>query len=172
MPLPSDEKLIQLGNDLLEQFYTIFGSHAGYRPAHAKGIFLTGSFSPSPEAHSLTRAPHIARESTPVTVRFSNSTGLPMIPDNDPNADPRGMAIRFHLGEHVHTDIVSHSTDGFPPTPVRSSSNSCAPSPQPASPPVRHLRSRPFSAPIQRPWRSFRLPSPVPPALPAKPISA
>jgi catalase len=24
------------------------------------------------------------------------------------------MAIRFNLGEHVHTDIVSHSTDGFP----------------------------------------------------------
>ncbi len=37
-----------------------------------------------------------------------------MIPDNDPNADPRGMAVRFHLGERVHTDIVSHSTDGFP----------------------------------------------------------
>ncbi len=37
-----------------------------------------------------------------------------MIPDNDPNADPRGMAVRFHLAEHSHTDIVSHSTDGFP----------------------------------------------------------
>lgn len=24
------------------------------------------------------------------------------------------MAIRFHLAEHVHTDIVSHSTDNFP----------------------------------------------------------
>jgi catalase len=24
------------------------------------------------------------------------------------------MAIRFNLGEHVHTDIVTHSTDGFP----------------------------------------------------------
>jgi catalase len=24
------------------------------------------------------------------------------------------MAVRFHLGERVHTDIVSHSTDGFP----------------------------------------------------------
>ena len=24
------------------------------------------------------------------------------------------MAIRFHLGEHVHTDIVAHSHDGFP----------------------------------------------------------
>jgi catalase len=54
------------------------------------------------------------RESTPVTVRFSNSTGIPVMPDNDPNANPRGMAIRFHFGEHVHTDIVSHSTDGFP----------------------------------------------------------
>jgi catalase len=52
--------------------------------------------------------------STYVVVRFSNSTGLPAIPDNNPNADPRGMAIRFQLGEHQHTDIVSHSTDGFP----------------------------------------------------------
>src|SRR5580698_9450993 len=114
MPLPSDEKLIQLGNDLLEQFNIIFGAHPGYRPAHAKGILLTGTFSPSSEAASLTRAPHISRQSTPVTVRFSDSTGLPMIPDNDSNASPRGLAIRFHLGEHVHTDIIGHSTDGFP----------------------------------------------------------
>jgi catalase len=75
---------------------------------------LTGRFTPSPGAASLTRAPHIHRESTPVTVRFSNSTGVPLVPDNDPNANPRGLAIRFHLAEHVHTDIVSHSTDGFP----------------------------------------------------------
>jgi len=75
---------------------------------------LTGTFTPSPDALSLTRAPHINRESTPVTVRFSNSTGIPLVPDNDPNANPRGLAIRFHLAEHVHTDIVSHSTDGFP----------------------------------------------------------
>jgi catalase len=75
---------------------------------------LTGRFTPSPGAASLTRAPHIHRESTPVTVRFSNSTGVPLVPDNDHNANPRGLAIRFHLAEHVHTDIVSHSTDGFP----------------------------------------------------------
>jgi catalase len=114
MPLPSDEKLIQLGNDLLEQFHTMFGRHAGFRPAHAKGVLLTGNFTPSPEAASLTRAPHISRDSTPVTVRFSNSTGLPSLPDNEPNANPRGLAIRFHLAERVHTDIISHSTDGFP----------------------------------------------------------
>jgi len=114
MPLPKDDKLIALGQDLLQQFDAIFGLHPGFRPAHAKGTMLTGTFTPSPDAASLTRAPHINRESTPVTVRFSNSTGIPLVPDNDPNANPRGMAIRFHLAEHVHTDIVSHSTDGFP----------------------------------------------------------
>ena len=36
MPLPSDEKLIQLGNDLIQQFDTIFGLHPGSRPAHAR----------------------------------------------------------------------------------------------------------------------------------------
>jgi catalase len=114
MPLPKDDKLIALSQDLLQQFDTIFGLHPGFRPAHAKGTMLKGTFTPSPDAASLTRAPHINRESTPVTVRFSNSTGIPLVPDNDPNANPRGLAIRFHLAEHVHTDIVSHSTDGFP----------------------------------------------------------
>ena len=38
-----------------------------------------------------------------------------MAADNDPNqSSPRGCAIRFQLGEHKHTDIVAHSTDGFP----------------------------------------------------------
>ncbi len=114
MPLPSDEKLIALANDLIQEFDTIFGMHPGFRPAHAKGVLLTGEFTPSAEAKILTTAPHLAGKPTPVTVRFSNSTGIPLIPDNDPNAGPRGMAIRFHLGEHVHTDIVAHSTDGFP----------------------------------------------------------
>ena len=47
-------------------------------------------------------------------MRFSNSTGIPEIPDNVGDANPRGIAIRFNLAEHVHTDIVAHSTDGFP----------------------------------------------------------
>ena len=91
------------------------GVHPGYRPAHAKGLMCSGTFTPSTEAAKLTRAPHANRPSTPVIVRFSDSTGLPNIPDNDPaRSGPRGMAIRFHLGEHAHTDIVAHSTNGFP----------------------------------------------------------
>jgi catalase len=50
-----------------------------------------------------------------VTVRVSNFAGIPNVPDNDPQgASPRGFAVRFHLGEHVHTDIVAHSVDTFP----------------------------------------------------------
>ena len=37
------------------------------------------------------------------------------MPDNDPKfASPRGFAIRFQFGEHVHTDIVAHSANAFP----------------------------------------------------------
>jgi catalase len=114
MPLPSDEKLLSLSQDVLQQFETIFGSHPGFRPAHAKGTMLSGTFTPSGEAASLTRAPHASRPVTPVLARFSDATGIPVVPDNDPNANPRGLAVRFVLGDHVHTDIISHSTDGFP----------------------------------------------------------
>jgi catalase len=114
MPLPTDEKLLALSQDLIAQFDGIFGLHPGFRPAHAKGAMLKGTFTPAAGAAGMTRAPHFERASTPVTVRFSNSTGLPLVPDNDPNANPRGLAVRFNLAEHVHTDIVSHSTDGFP----------------------------------------------------------
>jgi catalase len=114
MPLPRDERVVALAEDLLKQFQTMFGPHPGFRPAHAKGLMLTGSFTPAAGAHELTRAPHVTRTSTPVTVRFSNSTGLPGLPDNVADANPRGLAVRFNLAEHVHTDIVSHSTDGFP----------------------------------------------------------
>jgi catalase len=114
MPLPTDEKILALSNALLQKFDALFGVHPGFRPAHAKGIMLHGSFTPSPEAATLSKAPHLNRPSTPATVRFSNSTGIPVIPDNDPNADPRGCAIRFHLADRVHTDIVAHSTNAFP----------------------------------------------------------
>jgi catalase len=114
MPLPSDERLIKLSQDLIQQFDTIFGQHPGFRPAHAKGTLLTGTFTPSSSAASLTRAPHMNRPSTRVMVRFSDGTGLPLIPDNNPNSNPRGCAIRFYLADRVHTDIIAHSANGFP----------------------------------------------------------
>jgi catalase len=115
MPLPSDPKALALSQEILKTFDKVDGGqHAGYRPAHAKGIMLTGVFKPSPEAAALTKARH-AQGETPVTVRFSDFAGIPTVPDNNPEAaSPRGCAIRFNLGEHEHTDIVAHSHDGFP----------------------------------------------------------
>jgi catalase len=104
-----------LAEQLLDVLDTLSGLHPGFRPAHAKGLMCSGTFTPSPGAAQLTRAPHAGRPSSPVTVRFSDSTGVPTIPDNDPQrSSPRGIAVRFHLGGHAHTDIVAHSTNGFP----------------------------------------------------------
>jgi catalase len=114
MPFPSDEQIMRTSQDVVAQLQAIFGKHPGLRPVHAKGILITGTFTPSVEAKKLTNAPHFNNPSTPITVRFSNSTGIPNIPDADPNADPRGIAIRFNLGHRVHTDIISHSTPFFP----------------------------------------------------------
>jgi catalase len=114
MPLPTDEKLLKLSEDLLAQFDTLFGLHPGFRPAHAKGILIQGTFTPTAAASQLSSAQHLNQPQTPVLVRYSNSTGVPLIPDTDPNARPWGFAVRFVLAEHLHTDIVAHSTDGFP----------------------------------------------------------
>ena len=116
MPLTTDEKLLALSRETLEVFDKVNGGvHPGFRPAHAKGILLTGAFTPSPEAAALTRAPHLHRNSTAVTVRLSNAGGMPTVADNDAQgAAPRGFAVRFHLAEHVHTDIIGHSVDAFP----------------------------------------------------------
>ena len=116
MPLTTDEKLLALSREVIATFDKANGGiHPGFRPAHAKGILLKGAFTPSSEAASLTRAPHLQLNPTPVTVRFSDFAGIPTVADNDPQGSgPRGFAVRFHLAEHVHTDIIGHSVDAFP----------------------------------------------------------
>ncbi|KAH8681769.1 catalase-like domain-containing protein [Xylariales sp. PMI_506] len=117
MPLPTDDKVVEISNGLVETLHSIFGPHPGYRAAHAKGILLKGTFTPTDAAKALSKAPHFQNPSTPVIARFSSSTGLPELPDTDPNGNPRGFAVRFLLAEHprrVHTDIIAHSVDGFP----------------------------------------------------------
>jgi len=89
------------------------GKHPGFRANHAKGILVEGNFTPAASAASLSKAPHFAA-GVPVIVRFSDTTGVPNLPDADPNASPHGMAIRFKLPDGGVTDIVSISANGFP----------------------------------------------------------
>ena len=113
MPLPADPSIVTVSEQLVAQLEAIFGLHPGFRPAHARGVLVSGTFEPTTDAAQLSSAPHFASP-TPITARFSSSTGIPLIPDTSPNANPRGFAIRFNLGHRVHTDIVTHSTPAFP----------------------------------------------------------
>jgi catalase len=116
MPLTTDNKRITLSKDLLDGFRAVFETPPGSRPNHARGVLLTGTFQPSASARTLSSAPHFTEPSTAVTVRFSSATGEPHISDTRPDANPRSLSIRFHLGGRIlrrHTDIISHSVDRF-----------------------------------------------------------
>ena len=92
----------------------LFGQHPGNRANHAKSIVAIGSFSASPEAATLSRAPHLQGATVPVTVRFSNASGAPNIPDNSPNANPCGLAVKFRLPDGGDTDVVINPLAFFP----------------------------------------------------------
>ncbi len=114
-PQTKMEQTDPLSRDLLQAFDDLFGLHPGFRPVHAKGILLSGVFTPSAAVGGLTKAPHVSRPSIRVSARFSDFAGVPTVPDYDvEGASPRGIAIRFYLEEHLHTDIIAHSVDGFP----------------------------------------------------------
>jgi catalase len=94
-----------LHEELVDAFDALFGRHAGTRSAHTKGTCCDAIFRATPEAASLTRAPHMQGSAVRATVRFSNGSGDPAAHDNA--REPRGMAVKFHLDDAGVTDIVS-----------------------------------------------------------------
>ncbi len=90
-----------------------FGAHSGFRANHAKGIVVEGSFKASSEAPLLSKAKLFDGSTIPVTVRFSDSTGIPNVPDGSDLANPHGMAIKFHLPDGSETDMVTNSLKFF-----------------------------------------------------------
>ncbi len=98
---------------LVDALHSAFGDHHS-RAVHAKGIILEGTFTPDAQAASLSTAFHLQRKSSKVTVRFSDFTGIPDIPDNIGLANPRGLAIKFQMDDGRSTDVISHSFNGFP----------------------------------------------------------
>ena len=84
-----------LAEEIVDAINEISGVHPGHRAAHAKGTLLTGTFTPSGAAASLTTASHMQGEPVRVTARFSNGGGDPDIPDYA--REGRGMAVKFYL---------------------------------------------------------------------------
>ena len=87
-----------LARELLETLDMLSGLHAGYRPAHAKGLMCSGMFSPS--AARLTRASHAIKSSTPVTVRFSNASKCEEV-RRSAEANPHEFHARSILRSHI-----------------------------------------------------------------------
>jgi catalase len=102
-----EEQIVDVMNKL-------FGVHPGFRANHAKGVVVEGSFQASPEAALLSRAALFGGAVIPVTVRFSDATGVPNLPDGSPQANPHGMAIKYQLAGGEETDMVLNSLKFFP----------------------------------------------------------
>jgi catalase len=96
----------------VDSINSVFGRHPGQRALHAKGVLLSGEFTPTAHARELTRAAHMQGPGMPATIRFSNGSGNPHHPDGAP--DPRGMAVKFYLPDGSRTDIVAVTSPRFP----------------------------------------------------------
>jgi len=111
-PLVAQEN--DLPTQLVDAFNRLFGSHAGARANHAKGIVAKGTFVPTSEAASLCKAALFAGPAISAIVRFSDATGRPDIADGAKAANPHGLAIKFHLRDGSESDLVLNSLKFFP----------------------------------------------------------
>ena len=100
--------------ELVDALNLVFGKQTYGRAVHTKGIVLEGRFLPSPSGATLSKAPHFQKVAVPVTVRFSDFAGISTVSDADALANPRGLALKFHLPDGSKTDLVTHSFNGFP----------------------------------------------------------
>lgn len=98
---------------LVNALNAVFGKHAGQRAAHTHGVCVKGSFMPTAEAASLTKAPHF-NSKTPVGVigRFSMGGGDPNA-SNAQKDNVRGMALHLDIGNGSTTDLVMISAPVF-----------------------------------------------------------
>ena len=100
-------------SETIDAMNQVFGKHPGYRANHAKGVVVEGSFTPSAAASSISAATLFSAPSTPVTIRFSDATGVPTLPDAAPLASPHGMSMKFHMASG-DVDVVVNSLPFFP----------------------------------------------------------
>jgi catalase len=92
----------------------LFGTHPGRRANHAKGVVVEGSFTPAAGAAQISKASIFQGAPVPVTVRFSDATGIPDLSDGAPTANPHGLAIKFKLADGAEMDVVVNALKFFP----------------------------------------------------------
>jgi catalase len=98
-------------DQLVDALSGVFGKHPGVRAAHSKGICVTGTFTPSPDAPERSKAPQFAKP-VPIIGRFSLGGGNPQAPDNAQD-NVRGLAVHFDFGKGANSDLVMISAPVF-----------------------------------------------------------
>ena len=87
-----------------------FGVHTGRRAVHAKGVLCAARFEPTPEAATLSRAPHFRGPAVRAHVRFSNASGDPSVADGATGG--RGLAVKFYV-DGTTTDVLGSTSPAF-----------------------------------------------------------
>lgn len=93
-----------LSERLVDAINATYGAHAGFRAAHAKGVLCAGTFTATPAAAALSRAPHLQGDALRAHVRFSNGGGNPTTADAA--RDGRGIAVKVYLPDGSTTDLI------------------------------------------------------------------
>jgi len=112
-PAPARADDDDIPTKIVDAMEKVYGVHPGYRANHAKGVVTEGSFKGAPTAAALSTSPLFSGAAIPVTVRFSDSGGLPDVPDGSEGANPHGMSLKFHLPNGDESDIVVNSLKFF-----------------------------------------------------------
>ncbi len=96
---------------LIDALNGVFGAHAKMRAAHTKGICVKGSFTPTAEAATLSKAPMFAAP-VPLVGRFSLGGGNPTASDSQKD-NVRGIAMHFQLPDGSVSDLLLISAPIF-----------------------------------------------------------
>lgn len=101
-----------LAEQLVEVANTLSGGYTeGTRSFHAKGAWASGSFTATPEAAALCRAPVFAGGPVSALVRFSNGGGK--LDSNDAAREARGLAVKLRPEGADEYDILGTTTPAF-----------------------------------------------------------
>lgn len=89
----------------------VFGTHPGYRRAHARGISYRARFTATGSGNHLTTAPHFQKGESEAFVRFSHFSPDPTWADA--LSPVKGMAVQFQLPSGEDTNIVGVTSPIF-----------------------------------------------------------
>lgn len=133
---------------MIDAFEGTFGTHAGQRKNHPKGLCAAGQFVGTADAVALSRSLLFSGKPAPVIARFSLGGGSPDVPDFAPA--PRGMALEIHLpgGALQHITMIDVPIFGATsPSSFRDAIVAAKPDPKTGQPDPEKLKAYAASHP-------------------------